>query len=447
MPAGSDRPAIRRRAREGRTHRLPARRGKASAVTMPSRPEPYRFVDRALFWLEAVTLAVLLLVTVVWPRMGLLGIPTWGIVLLVAGYGLLADLAQNWAGSLRALRWRSVADLPMTALAYLLAGEPGGPLFVLFVLAVNCAAAVMTPRGILLYAAAAVAAVAAVDLALLPGAPGAAALPDLAARPVVLALAGVGMAVVMRPLLLEREAARSARDETERLVELDRLRAGFVAAVSHDLRTPLTAARAGLGMLELGAAGALPPDELQLLGDARRNLDRLGRLIDDLLAANRLEAGAMPLGREPLDLRAVATGAAAAVQPLIREKGQALAVDLPGPLPVAGDPRQLEQAVVNLLENAHRHTPAGTRIAIGGRVGADGVVLSVGDDGPGIPAGELEAVFEHGRRLAGPGSGLGLAIARGIVELHGGRVWAESGLGTGTTVSIVLPRHGDGEGP
>ncbi|MBA2278663.1 MAG: HAMP domain-containing histidine kinase [Chloroflexia bacterium] len=132
-------------------------------------------------------------------------------------------------------------------------------------------------------------------------------------------------------------------------------------------------------------------------------------------------------------------GAVASVLPLIREKGQALVVDLPEPLPVAGDPRRLEQVVVNLLANAHRHTPTSTRIAISGGVRSGDVVLSVSDDGPGIPADELEAIFERYHRLAGTGSGLGLAIARGIVELHGGRIWAESETGRGTTIHIVLP--------
>ena len=181
------------------------------------------------------------MITSVHPRSSLVGLPTWGIVRPVAGYALLADLIQNHARSLRALRWKSVADLPVTALAYLLAGEPGGPLFVLFILAIDCAAASMTTRGTLLYAAAATAGAAFIDLVLLLDAASGAALPDLSTRLVVLALAGVGTAVVMRPLLLEREVARSARGEAAWLAELDRLRADFVASVSHDLRTPLTA--------------------------------------------------------------------------------------------------------------------------------------------------------------------------------------------------------------
>ncbi len=406
-----------------------------------ARPELalYRFLDRALFWLETATVAVLLLVTLAQPKTSLVGLPTWGIVLLFAGYSPLADLIQNRVHSLRALRWKYIVNLPVTALTYLLAGERGGPLFVLFILAINCAAATMTPRGSLLYTAAATAAAAAIDLVLLTDPPSAAALPALITRLAVLALVGLGMALVMCRLLLEREIAQSVRGEAERLAELDRLRADFIAAVSHELRTPLTASRAGLGMLEMGAADLLPPAEHALLGDTRRNIERLGLLIDDLLAVSQLESGVMTLDRESFDVRSATMGAVASVLPLIREKGQALVVDLPEPLPVAGDPRRLEQVVVNLLANAHRHTPTSTRIAISGGVRSGDVVLSVSDDGPGIPADELEAIFERYHRLAGTGSGLGLAIARGIVELHGGRIWAESETGRGTTIHIVLP--------
>ncbi|MDQ4099033.1 MAG: ATP-binding protein [Chloroflexota bacterium] len=226
---------------------------------------------------------------------------------------------------------------------------------------------------------------------------------------------------------------------------MDRLRADFIASVSHDLRTPLTATQAGLGMLEMGIADVLPPDERTLLMDARRNTERLGILIDDLLAINQLESGTMPVDREPLDLRTAATGAMTTVHSLILEKGQTVNVDLPELLPVVGDARRLEQVIVDLLANAHHHTPAGTRIAISGRVMSSDVVLSIRDNGPGIPAGELEVIFERYHRIAGAGSGLGLAIARRIIELHGGRIWAESEAGQGATIHVALPHNGNRE--
>ncbi|MDP9357035.1 MAG: ATP-binding protein, partial [Chloroflexota bacterium] len=103
-----------------------------------------------------------------------------------------------------------------------------------------------------------------------------------------------------------------------------------------------------------------------------------------------------------------------------------------------------EQVIVNVVANAHRHTPTGPRIAISGRARSRDVVLSVRDTGPGILVGELEAIFERYHRIGGTGSGLGLAIARGIVELHGGRIWAESEPGESTTIHVALPRPGTG---
>lgn len=247
----------------------------------------------------------------------------------------------------------------------------------------------------------------------------------------------------------EQEAALSDRVEAERLAELDRLRADFISRVSHDLQTPLTAIRAGLGLLETSIIDRLRTDERELLGNARRNSGRLSLLIDDLLAINQLETGTLHLDREAFDLRTIATGAVGAVEPLMREKEQTLESAIPEPLPSGGDPRRLEQVLVNLLTNANRYTSAGTSIVVSGRAMEQEVLLSVSDNGPGIPPEELERIFQRFHRLtsAAGGSGLGLAIARAIVELHGGRIWAESTLGEGATFHIALPRHTTGEKP
>ncbi len=238
-------------------------------------------------------------------------------------------------------------------------------------------------------------------------------------------------------------------EQVRRSEELDRLRSEFISTVSHDLRTPLTAIQAGLGMLEMGAADQLGPDERQLLSDAWLNAQRLGRLIDDLLTLNQLEAGTLRLEWQPLDLRAIALGAVSCVHVLTRQKGQELEVDLPDSLFVEGDRRRLEQAAVNLLANAHFHTPAGARIWVSGGNASGKSLLSVSDNGPGIPAQEIEAIFGRYHRITsvGAGSGLGLAIARGIVELHGGRIWAESKPGQGATFHIALPSQESREGP
>jgi PAS domain S-box-containing protein len=233
----------------------------------------------------------------------------------------------------------------------------------------------------------------------------------------------------------------ASRNQLDIIAELDRVRTEFIASVSHDLRTPLTAARAGLGMLETSSAERLEAAERQLLNNARRNVERLRSLIDDLLSLNQVDAGTLQLDRERLDLRVVAADAVAEVHALLREKEQTLDLNLNGPLPTKGDARRLTRVLVNLLSNANQHTPSDTHITISGWVEDGEVRLAVRDTGPGIPPAELDAIFDRFHRLdpLGKGSGLGLAIARGVIEKHGGKIWGESTLGVGTTFHIALP--------
>ncbi len=241
----------------------------------------------------------------------------------------------------------------------------------------------------------------------------------------------------------QTERRRLERRAAEALTERDILRAEVIATVSHDLRQPLTAIRAGLGLLE-SAGDRLTPDERELLAAARLNGERLRVQVDDILAANQLEADALRLERAPLDLREVVTQALAVVRPSFTNKDQSLDHDLPEPLPLHGDARLLEQVVVNLLDNATRHTPPGARITVSARRAGDAVHLMVRDSGPGIPAAELDTIFARFHRLdhAAGGSGLGLSIVRAIVALHGGRAWAENHAGEGATFRVALPAAG-----
>ncbi|HEV2460997.1 MAG TPA: ATP-binding protein [Ktedonobacterales bacterium] len=149
----------------------------------------------------------------------------------------------------------------------------------------------------------------------------------------------------------------------------------------------------------------------------------------------------MQLTSARLDLREVALGAVSTLRPLLDEKRQCVQVEMPAPLSYGGDARRLEQVLVNLIANAHEHAPAGTNIAITGHVQPHELIIEVFDDGPGIPAEEREHIFERFHRLAPTrrGSGLGLAIARSIVQLHGGRIWAESASATGVRFRLALP--------
>ena len=421
--------------------------GRTSEI--PSAPlDVHRFLRQALFRLRWVTIAALLLITLAQTDTTGVGLPGWALVMLFVAYNLLVTLLQmrvRWLS----FAWVALLDVPVAGLLYALAAEAGGPLFVLFVLAVDMAAASLTLRHTLFYTGGVILLAAIIDsaLPLWLGTP--MDVRRLGARLVTLALAGAGMAIIARRLILEHKAARANHDEAERLEELDQLRNAFIATVSHDLRTPLTAARAGLGLLETSAAERLLPDERELLDAARRNTERLILQIDDLLALNQLESGTLRLDQKPFDLRSVVMSAVAAVHPLIQEKGQVLELDLPTSLLYNGDARRLEQVMVNLLANAHLHTPAATRITVAGQVTDHHILLSVHDDGPGIPVGDQSAIFQRFYRgvAAVEGSGLGLAIVRGIIERHAGRIWVESQPGKGAAFCITLPHTANGGKP
>ncbi len=406
---------------------------------------PYQFLRRTLSWLRWTTIAVLLMLTLIQPRASHVGAPTWALVVVFAGSTFIVELLRRRFSAQPSFAWTAILDLPVAGILYALGAESGGPLFILFFLAVDAAAASMAPRGTLLYTGAAVIVAGAIDAVPPLWSSSGEDVVRVGTRLVMLAVVGVGMAIVMRRLALEQAVAQSVRDEAERLEALDQLRTDFLATFSHDLRTPLTATRTALRLIEISAADRLRPDEQALLENGRRNNERLGLLIDDLLAFNQLTAGTLHLEREALDLRDVARETLSIVAPLFQEKGQTVDVDLPEPLPVEGDQQRLEQVLVNLLANAHRHTPRGTRIVLRGWVTADAVRLLVHDNGSGIPPAEQEAIFLRFYRLTSSadaierGSGLGLAIAKGIIELHGGRIWVESKPGEGTAFSVALP--------
>ena len=426
--------------------------GRLVNALLPPELEPNRFLRWALLRIRWATIAILLLITFMQPAVGHLAVPTWTVVLIFAAYNALIELLRERLSWLRPYARVALLDLPVVGLLYWLGAEPGGPLFLLVFLAVDCAAVSLALRGALLYTVGGAALAAAIDVTTLMWSPTPVDVRQLIARSSMLALVGLGMAIVTRRLALEGAAASAGRDEAERLAALDRLRADFIATVSHDLRTPLTAARAGLGLLEASTTGRLSEDERELLDTSRRNVEYLTILIGDLLTYNQLEAGTLHLAHEALDLREVVATAVRVVGPLFREKDQTLALDLPHPLPYEGDPQRLGQALVNLLANAHRHTLRGTHIVVSGHTATAEVALAVSDDGPGIPPEELEAIFRRFYRYhsaatppeAADSSGLGLAIARRIVELHGGRLWAESAPGRGATFRIALPRDGNG---
>jgi signal transduction histidine kinase len=246
------------------------------------------------------------------------------------------------------------------------------------------------------------------------------------------------LAQTLEQMLRTLDAARSEREAA-----LKRQRE-FVADASHELRTPLTSILANLELLqasleETGEQG----DERAMVDSALRSSSRMSRLVGDLLLLARADAGRVG-ARTRCDLAEAAGNAAAEVAPTIGERE--LRVENDRPLPVDGNPDELHRMVLNLLDNAARHTPPGSRIELHLRAEGSSAVIEVADDGPGVPVELREQIFERFVRGEGPadtaiggGSGLGLAIVSAVAKSHGGSAEVdESDLG-GALFRVKLP--------
>lgn len=245
-----------------------------------------------------------------------------------------------------------------------------------------------------------------------------------------------------------RHFARSFNRMAEALETADRQRRELLADVAHELRTPLTIIQGNLEGLRDGIYEATP-ENLDLVLDETRNL---GRLVDDLRLLTLAEAGQLPLDLQAIDVPQLLADVRDAFACQASEAGIALIMAVAEPLPpLIGDPQRLGQVLGNLVANALRHTPSGGDITLGaalasGQEGHKRLRLWIADTGEGIPIEDLPRIFDRFWRgdpsrshEAGAGSGLGLAIAKSLVEAHGGRIWAESQIGRGTTVSCWFP--------
>ena len=228
--------------------------------------------------------------------------------------------------------------------------------------------------------------------------------------------------------------------------QLERQRDEFFSSVSHDLRTPVAAIKAAVGVVLANEPANMPAALHRLLGNIDLAADELATLIEDLLEIARLQAGRVELWRAEVDVRDVVNRAVRAIEPLLQARGQRLELSMPEqPLEASVDAERLGRVLRNLLGNAQKYGRERGVIAVALRQEGGEVCLAVTDDGPGIPPVEHERIFERfyrvtGTSSAGPvGSGLGLAIARGLVDLHGGHLWVESAPGQGSTFHISLP--------
>ena len=224
------------------------------------------------------------------------------------------------------------------------------------------------------------------------------------------------------------------------IAEADRMRTALLAAVSHDLRTPLAAAQAAVSCLRSTDIQLTAQNQDELLATADESLNQLAHLIASLLDVSRLQAGALPVFPRPTDLGEIIAHSLDGFRPQAR----AVTVDLPPGLPqVMADPPIMERVIVNLAANALWYSPAGSppRLTAGAR--GDRVELRVIDRGPGIPEAERDRAFLPFQRLGdtgtAPGVGLGLTVSRGLTEAMGGTLEPEETPGGGLTMTISLP--------
>jgi K+-sensing histidine kinase KdpD len=226
--------------------------------------------------------------------------------------------------------------------------------------------------------------------------------------------------------------------QAQQLAEMDRLRSALLAAVSHDLRTPLAGVKAAVTSLRQQDVKWTQDEQEELLATIESSADQLDHLITNLLAMSRLQAGALSVAVQSVALDSVVA------QALLDVGDGQLDIDVPDDLPfVIADPGLLERVVANLVRNARRYSPPGTRVEIQAGTREEGdVCLRVVDHGPGVPKAQWEAIFAPFQRLddrSSEGSvGLGLAIARGFVEAMNGELTPSETPGGGLTMTVTL---------
>jgi signal transduction histidine kinase len=252
------------------------------------------------------------------------------------------------------------------------------------------------------------------------------------------------LAMVLALALDNTRLYEGERKSARRLQELNRLKSDLLITVSHELRTPLTSVRTAAEML-LEEEENDDPDgvRVRLARSIAKGANRLAALVSELVDRSKEDEFAPRLELEPQPAAELVSGAVALMNPLLAARRQTLSVDIAEPEPIVlVDRRRFEQVVVNLLSNAHKHTPEGGHIDVRVSFREREVLIAFSDTGPGVPEEERELIFEPFYRGDGAGLGLGLAIAKSVVELHSGRIWVEANAdGPGSTFCVALPRH------
>lgn len=246
--------------------------------------------------------------------------------------------------------------------------------------------------------------------------------------------------------ITERKQAEQLKLEVEKHIRLDKLKDDFINTVSHELRTPLSISKEAISLILEKAPGNINDQQTEILQIAKNNIERLARIINGLLDVSKMEAGKVDLKKEEVDLPILIRMIAQAFEPKARDKGVELRVHLPETgIRVYADEDKLNQIFTNLVDNAVKFTPQGT-IEIAAEEKEKEIICRVRDSGIGIGPLDLPRIFDKFTQFGrkdGPGekgTGLGLSIVKVLVELHRGRIWAESEPGRGTTVTFSLPK-------
>lgn len=244
-----------------------------------------------------------------------------------------------------------------------------------------------------------------------------------------------------------RNMEEKLRDANRELNKLNQLKSDFITTVSHELRTPLSVIKEGISLVLDRIPGKINKKQERILASAKYNIDRLARIVANLLDMSKIEAGVLKLKKERVDLTALIKNIVSFFEPKIKEKGLGLKVNtMEKKIDVYADGDMITQVLTNLIGNALKFTEKG-HIEISARELPDIVECFVKDTGSGISKEDMPNLFtrfqqSRRRQRAQQGSiGLGLYIAKGVMELHNGRIWAQSEPGKGTKVIFTLPKY------
>jgi two-component system, OmpR family, sensor histidine kinase KdpD len=248
-------------------------------------------------------------------------------------------------------------------------------------------------------------------------------------------------------LAIHRAELSQAAAHAEALREADELKTALLNAVSHDLRTPLASIIASAGSLQQDDVRWTDEERLSFAEAIEHEAQRLDRLVGNLLDLSRIESGSLRPEKGWYDLGPLVGEVLGRLKPTLAQ--HVVTTDLADNLPpVSLDYIEIDEVLTNLVENAIKYTPPGTEIGVSTRMSGDNVMVEVDDRGPGIPTLSLPHIFEPFYRVKGSkarGTGLGLAVARGLIEAHGGRIWAENRPDGGAKFLFTLPLD-DGDG-